>query len=407
MTTPPLHLLRHAAAAAALFWLAACGGDVTGAPRPTAPLRFDISSAAGAFVPCGGEVPLTVTVTSDSSPVPGVLVNLRATVGGGSFFAGSGITNPSGVVKDYWTVGSVPNAIQTVEARGVDPVTGAKNVYGTHTVTTRTRIAFASNRDGDWDIYTALPDGSGLVQVTNDPGADITPAWSPDGTRLAFASSRAGNYEIYTVNADGTGLVRVTSAALEDYDPSWSPDGTRLAFSSRRTQDFEIFTANPYGTGLVRVTTQAGWDLDPAWSSPTTLVWVSHRDGNAEVYSAAANGVDVRRLTTFPGPDEQPAPMAWSPGLADPRIAFRREGKIYTIAADGSDLRVVNWGSSPAWSPDNRRLAFAANVDIAGEDRPIPRLEVLTMNPDGTDRGRVTFDLRHDDAPAWSGCTAF
>ena len=42
------------------------------------------------------------------------------------------------------------------------------------------RIAFASDRDGDYDIYAMDPDGSNVVQLTNTPGPDINPAISPD-----------------------------------------------------------------------------------------------------------------------------------------------------------------------------------------------------------------------------------
>lgn len=81
------------------------------------------------------------------------------------------------------------------------------------------RIAFVSDRDSDFDIYTIRPDGSGLRQVTNAPGSDSRPEWSPDGTKIAFNSDRdtidelngeAYVERIYVMKVDGSELTRLT-----------------------------------------------------------------------------------------------------------------------------------------------------------------------------------------------------
>ena len=46
-------------------------------------------------------------------------------------------------------------------------------------------------------------DGSGVVRLTDHSARDGEPAWSPDGQRIAFSSDRDGNYDIYVMNADG------------------------------------------------------------------------------------------------------------------------------------------------------------------------------------------------------------
>ena len=66
-------------------------------------------------------------------------------------------------------------------------------------------------------------DGSGLVQLTDNSAWDGTPSWSPGGTRIAFASRRDGDREIYTMRADGSSLVQLTDIGAEAWDPSWSP----------------------------------------------------------------------------------------------------------------------------------------------------------------------------------------
>jgi hypothetical protein len=84
------------------------------------------------------------------------------------------------------------------------------------------RIAFASNRDGNFEIYVMNADGSGVTRLTNNPANDW-PSWSPDGKRIAFDSNRDGNFEIYVMNADGSGQTNLTNNQAEDWGPSWSP----------------------------------------------------------------------------------------------------------------------------------------------------------------------------------------
>jgi Tol biopolymer transport system component len=74
------------------------------------------------------------------------------------------------------------------------------------------KIAFASNPDGNHEIYTMNPNGGGLDRLTNNNAGDFDPAWSPDGNRIAFRSNRDGNLEIYAINSNGTGVDRLTNS---------------------------------------------------------------------------------------------------------------------------------------------------------------------------------------------------
>jgi TolB protein len=69
----------------------------------------------------------------------------------------------------------------------------------------------------------------------------MRPAWSPDGRRIAFASARDGNSEIYVMNADGSSPVRLTEHPEQDDFPAWSRDGRRLAFVSERDGKFDLY----------------------------------------------------------------------------------------------------------------------------------------------------------------------
>jgi Tol biopolymer transport system component len=111
------------------------------------------------------------------------------------------------------------------------------------------RIAFATNRDGNYEIYMMKVDGSDLVNLTNRPAnADYAPNWSPDGSKIAFQSEQAGNRDIYVMDPDRTtdDVTRLTKKAVDDAWAAWSPDGKRIAFASERGGGFaDIFVMKP------------------------------------------------------------------------------------------------------------------------------------------------------------------
>jgi TolB protein len=84
-------------------------------------------------------------------------------------------------------------------------------------------------------------DGSDVKRLTNHPSLDTHPAWSPEGKRIAFTSNRDGNYEIYVMNADGTGLRNLTRHRAQDNFAAWSPDGKKIAFISNRHGGHDVY----------------------------------------------------------------------------------------------------------------------------------------------------------------------
>ena len=83
-------------------------------------------------------------------------------------------------------------------------------------------IAFQSNRDGNFEIYTMDAQGGAQRRLTENAANDIAPCWSPDGTRIAFASDRDGTWDIYTMRGDGSDLKQLTKGAGSNTAPSWT-----------------------------------------------------------------------------------------------------------------------------------------------------------------------------------------
>ena len=102
------------------------------------------------------------------------------------------------------------------------------------------RILFASDRDGDWELYTIRSDGGDLKRLTNSPGNDAHATWSLDGEWIAFASARGGFKDempvgegggqgagdIFVMRADGSDVRQLTDDAFEEATPAFAPSRT-------------------------------------------------------------------------------------------------------------------------------------------------------------------------------------
>ena len=225
-------------------------------------------------------------------------------------------------------------------------------------------IAFSNDRDGDGDaeIYVMEADGENVKQLTDVPGWDDYPSWSPDGSRMVFTSDRDGDEDIYVMDVDGRNVRQLTDDPSIDFDASWSPDGTKVVFTSDRDGEPALYLMDGDGGNVRQLTNSSGGDYDATWSPDSTqIAFTSGRDGNFDIYLMDADGGNVRQLTSDPGWDDFPA---WSPDGT--QIAFHsdRNGDdyLYVMDADGENIRQLTNGPGgddyPVWSPDSRYIAF-------------------------------------------------
>jgi TolB protein len=288
--------------------------------------------------------------------------------------------------------------------------------------TPRAELAFVGVDHGLPQLFVIGADGTERRQLTSGSGSNTTPVWSPDGRRIAFIHRDGNDSQVYVMNADGTSQRRLTTDPGSHASPAWSPDGREVVFVATRDGESQIVAVSDTGTRR-DLTRPPGERRNPAWSPDGRLIAFQSKVGSGPfaLFVIGADGKNLRQVPT-PAFGLQPDVMsfAWIP---DGRLAYtNRSGtaseSLAVTNVDGTGQRFLGTASSPAWSPDGRRLAFVlsrvggAQIDVrdTAGGPPVRLTDPLvisvrpTWSPDGRqiafliiDGGTVTLTVMGAD----------
>jgi hypothetical protein len=239
-------------------------------------------------------------------------------------------------------------------------------------------MAFASTQHTiKPDIYIKQINSTAITQLTNHPASDVEPAFSIDARRIAFCSDRTGNWDIFVVDGNGRNLQQITDDPAPEMHPSFSSDGKKLAYSryNAQNQQWEIWLLDLSNPGQRKyITTGLFPNFSPKSSS---IVYQRSTQRGSQLFS-------IWMITL--GRDDQPSmptevASASDRALIGPQWSADGSKIVYCSvlpngkgAAVDSQLWIVNADGqgrmpvsdqgvgcfSPVWGSDNR-IYFCAN----------------------------------------------
>jgi serine/threonine-protein kinase len=278
---------------------------------------------------------------------------------------------------------TVQNINADVYRLSVDPVTGWTNGPSPEPMpfnsiredsraawaptTNETIIAFNSDRDGDMNLFIYRGRDGSLQKVTDGPGGDFQPSWSPDLSTLAFFSTRQGSADIFLVKTNaGSRPVQLTTHSGLDFNPFFSPDGKHIVFASDRDGSPALYVMNPDGSDQHRLTThRTGIAHFHPWYDNDFVFNTIDRSGTHLYHRIPIDGSEPVPFKVFDGPMPFGGHASLSPDrtrILDLDMPHRH---IWTASLRQSDAAVIYQPSDPntsidypRWSPDGRWVSF-------------------------------------------------
>ncbi len=197
---------------------------------------------------------------------------------------------------------------------------------------------------GHFEIYSALTDGSDLVQLTDNDAYNAESTLSPDGSRIIFTSTMDGDLDLYTMNVDGSDVRRITNRFGYDGGAFFSPDGSKIVWramypeTASDSADYAALLADR----LVRPSTLEIWLADADGSNPRKITDLGHAN-----------------FAPFFHPSGDRIIFSSNHATGD------RTFNLYMVDLDGGNLEQIthfeDFDGFPVFSPDGRKLVWASN----------------------------------------------
>ena len=206
----------------------------------------------------------------------------------------------------------------------------------------------------DYDIFTGMPDGSNLINLTHSPRYDAEATVSPTGDRIEFTSTRDGDLDLYSMNLDGSDVTRLTDAPGYDGGAFFSWDGKRIVWRAPargdvdpdevktllarqmvRPNKLEIWVMNADGSDKKMVTSDGAANFGPFW----------HPDNRRVIF--ASNRAD-------------PKGMNFDLFLVDTETGDIEQVTLFTRTREGAH-RSDDFDGFPMFTRDGKRLVFCSN----------------------------------------------
>ena len=217
-------------------------------------------------------------------------------------------------------------------------------------------------------LFVYHPESIPLTRITNSEGDDIDPEFSPDGSQIAYASNKNGQWDIYILEIKTGNETRLTDTPEYDGAPTWSPDGQWIAFESYINYNLEIVLLSTIdlNESPVQLTNNQAADHSPKWSpAARKIAFVSDRSGDNEILLADLDKVDDRFINISNNSATQDLFPAWSPDSQHLAWSseYEKNRSIFYININSESLNPqrIGTGNRPIWDPSGNAVLCEIN----------------------------------------------
>jgi TolB protein len=282
-------------------------------------------------------------------------------------------------------------------------------------------LVFASTQHSEKpDIFIKQIDSMSMTQLTSHPASDVEPAFSADSQRIAFCSDRTGNWDVFVVGADGRNLQQVTDDPAPEMHPSISPDGKKLAYCRYNGQvgQWEIWLLNLENPGERKYIT-AG--LFPSFSTKANVIVYQRPSQRGSqlfnIWSISLTEDDQPSMPTQIASSSDRALIGPQWSLDGSKIAYCsvrpvqkgeavEDAQIWVVNTDGGDRMPVTEPGiacfNPTWGTADRLFFSANRGDCENVWSVLPIInktsQVATAKPESSGRSVQATVNRQDYA---------
>jgi len=259
------------------------------------------------------------------------------------------------------------------------------------------------------EAFSLPPVGASDLRIAVHRVSDTVVKWATGdpgiaATRIAFRRKLSGGgSDIFMVDSDGVGLRRVTFDSSIVYSPAISPDGSSLLYVSYKRGEPDVFERQLLSGRTRLISAEPGLNITPVYSADGRRILLARTAGtHTEVFSVGRDPLCCSRRLTFTSAGDALNPAASPDGR---RFAFTAtplgQPQIYVQGLEGSTPDLISryvfgekgYATSPDWSPRGDRIAYHGWIDGV--------FQVITVNPDGSDRRVLTSSGSNED-PSWA-----
>lgn len=234
------------------------------------------------------------------------------------------------------------------------------------------KLAFTAHGE----IFAAsAKDGGEATRVTHTPGAEENLTWAPDSRRLAYTSDRDGAWHLYTYDFASRSETQLTRTAANDVAPRWSPDGRRIAFFRGGLSLNVVDVA----TGAERQLVARASTSRPPFVDERAIAWSP--DGSMVAYISGDGTKQFNNVFIVPAEGGTPRQVSWLSNSNGGGLSWSSDGTFLTLASgqrteDGQVIRIDLVPRAPKFREDQFRDLFTTTAprqtQQPGPGAPVP-----------------------------------